>query len=864
VNSNTNSIANVCEENQTTSTEVDTGIVTVTSCTPSSCDLNCDTLQFLQSGLRLDSTHTSTLNNFSRLEMGYTVSASSNPWITHESEDTMENIAEERSTRESERKEQDCSGDGDTSVTSTPQNSALVAMELSSNNNHNTEVGGRATSSSSSRLPVSAFGTPSTVASSDDVSVDFVFDPPTFERLSWKIDDVPGTASSITTTPRPATSTALIQRIGMNSHRRSTSWDAAHGSLLQPVPVQNQWAQRFQVPSSLGAQGDTWNGSGQARVASFRTDQQPIDSNNAHYNYLQLPHADVWRQQQQRRTAEYHQYYANQMPHLQQPGQYHHTAARKPGSPTASPRNRPNVRPTPIRQAGASQLPAGSPAGPTSSPGANQPRSSSEVLKTLLRKKACLYEPDTSKAVALVSWLVGRELALEYGYFSRQQLQSGVHACVATKIDAGAITRTKVNRCMQIILNSCFHYIIPRSDGTEENGDSFREQFAESAQDDHALLATLQAPWTDVKVDKNVVLQASLAEEGAVVKKGGGWGSPQHSPRLSSSDAPASTPDVDGDDHHSKRSVLLCFNENVRSAEDAFRCHNEFIRDAANASKLQLTASEWRSFFGQDSGKPSVAHHGDSQKQDATEINRDFLGEMNDKELATFRTTWCAKRYDHDHYLCGFAHVEVDGGWLRRNPQLHQYRPEMCPDVVTVQDAITGGNRVTIHLCRLGEKCPMAHSREEIAYHPSSYKKNACTLSGSSQGCVLGDVCPNLHPQGTKHTIRVSGTDHHHGPHHPPQRHSALRPQSTHDHFARTGRQAAKAPPSGAPTLYAMPAPFSAFEKQLQMPGLQSLFRRRSSVICSYLDSPAKSCKYSNFGREGDTGMTNVAKPSRN
>ncbi|KAI2502239.1 DNA binding protein [Fragilaria crotonensis] len=312
----------------------------------------------------------------------------------------------------------------------------------------------------------------------------------------------------------------------MNSHRRSTSWDDAHGLQVQPAPVPNQWAQRFPVPTSLGGQGDAWNSSGQARVASFRTDQQPIDSNNAHYNYM--PHADVWRQQQQhqqqqRRTAEYNQYYVGHMSHLPPTGQYHPTAARRPGSPTASPRNRPNIRPIPIRQVGPSQVPAGSPAG--SSPSANQPRSSSEVLKTLLRKKACLYEPDTSKAVALVSWLVGRELALEYGYFSRQQLQSGVHACVATKIDAGAITRTKVNRCMQIILNSCFHYIIPRSDGTEENGDSFRQLFAKTAQDDRALLATLHEPWTDVTVDKNVVLHASLAEEGGVVKKGGVWGS---------------------------------------------------------------------------------------------------------------------------------------------------------------------------------------------------------------------------------------------------------------------------------------------------------------------------------------------------
>jgi hypothetical protein len=87
-------------------------------------------------------------------------------------------------------------------------------------------------------------------------------------------------------------------------------------------------------------------------------------------------------------------------------------------------------------------------------------RASTEVLKTLLRKKACLYEPDTSQAIALVTWLVGRRLALSQGYFTRQELQSGVHSCVAKKIEAGVVTRTKVNRCMVscVLCNFCLSY----------------------------------------------------------------------------------------------------------------------------------------------------------------------------------------------------------------------------------------------------------------------------------------------------------------------------------------------------------------------------------------------------------------------
>lgn len=52
-----------------------------------------------------------------------------------------------------------------------------------------------------------------------------------------------------------------------------------------------------------------------------------------------------------------------------------------------------------------------------------------------------------------------------------------------------------------------------------------------------------------------------------------------------------------GDNSAEKMMVLLCFNENVRSAEDVWRCHNEFIRDAAHAAGLTLTAEEWRIFF---------------------------------------------------------------------------------------------------------------------------------------------------------------------------------------------------------------------------------------------------------------------------
>lgn len=223
-------------------------------------------------------------------------------------------------------------------------------------------------------------------------------------------------------------------------------------------------------------------------------------------------------------------------------------------------------------------------------------RTAPDILKTLLRKKACLYEPDTSRSISLITWLVGRRMALKFGYFSRQQLQSGVHFCVSPKIDAQIITRTKVNRCMQIILNSCFHYIIPRPNGMEENGLAFRKVFKETVvlsedeeegQDEtiteRDLVRKLPKPWNDLNVSQSI--DTWLAEQEQE----------QAHDLLSSSHHHHTTETTTTESN--KRTVLLCFNENVKSSQDVYRCHDEFIRDAAHSGNLFLTADEWKQFF---------------------------------------------------------------------------------------------------------------------------------------------------------------------------------------------------------------------------------------------------------------------------
>ncbi|KAG7364437.1 hypothetical protein IV203_037639 [Nitzschia inconspicua] len=705
-------------------------------------------------------------------------------------------------------------------------------------------------------------GTPSTVStapSSDDASL----------GTDYKLDD--------SMLPN------LLHPLGM--HRRESSWGeegllpSSAGFITPPreFPNQNPWltppapSQRQQNSqqrawgSALQPRGPPQYPPQQQRIASFRHEVPWSD-----------PISTIQPQQQQAPYSHQHVVAYQQLPsqppsqQLVQPGHqqppqgsrkqsYAHQAAQHevqhtvPTPISAGPKNPRQPR------SGARQTPPANQVGGQHPPSTNS-RSASEILKTLLRKKACLYEPDTSRSVALVTWLVGRVLALEHGFFSRQQLQSGVHACVANKIESGTITRTKVNRCMQIILNSCFHYIIPRSDGTEENGDHFRALFGATVRDDSELIQYLPEPWNDLRVDPATVLEASLHDSDDKTTSSScksPSATPKSSPKLSSVNAEKS-PDRDSQDDDkddSKRAVLLCFNENVRSAEDVFRCHNEFIRDTANAAHLQLTAQEWRQFFGRETSRApylwgSVGIPTLTGESAAGPPRRpDLLGQMSKEEVSQFRSTWCTKRYEHDHDLCGFAHVEVNGGWLRRNPLIHSYKDEMCKFISTAGDKLIGPSHFFLNECAKGIHCDHAHSMEEIIYHPNRYKTKVCnSLYSQSRGCRSGDVCPNLHPPDVTKPMRKA---------------EMLRSQggrrSKHEQ-SHAGSKPSVALPRGSPVVYASPAPFSSFDQLLGMPGLQSIFRRQSSVIRAHIRSPGKArCLYSPFG--DDWGVS-VALPS--
>jgi len=218
---------------------------------------------------------------------------------------------------------------------------------------------------------------------------------------------------------------------------------------------------------------------------------------------------------------------------------------------------------------------------------------------------------------------------------------------------------------------------------------------------------------------------------------------------------------------------------------------------------------------------------------------------MNVQELSKFRTTWCCKRYDHDHSLCRFAHVDVNKGWLRRNPQTYKYSAQRCPHATIIKSPNSPLKGCHLNTCPLGLQCKYAHSQEEVDYHPSLYKSQVCETSKSSCAiCQKRDICPKSHPtlprspghspKALRHLSRTKG-GHHVGTKH-----------SSSNVTPPAGNNCA---PGSAPIIYHKPAPSSEFERTLLFPGLQSLYRRNCAMLYAHsLGQRETLQKYSNFG----------------
>lgn len=233
----------------------------------------------------------------------------------------------------------------------------------------------------------------------------------------------------------------------------------------------------------------------------------------------------------------------------------------------------------------------------------------------------------------------------------------------------------------------------------------------------------------------------------------------------------------------------------------------------------------------------------------------DTQGQMNNNELNKFRTTWCCKRYDHDHSLCRFAHIEVNKGWLRRDPSLFKYGDQICPHTTVIKSSSSALKGCHLNTCPDGVNCKYAHSEEEIEYHPRRYKSAICSATKPGQMscyCHLRDICPKSHPENPRSPTHSRSLRVNHGKR---SNDTATRGKcGQHGNMKQNGGSNATSSVDDfatipAPIIFHKPAPTSEFEKTLLFPGLQSLYRRNCAMVyADFLGKKEAMQKYSNFG----------------
>lgn len=106
----------------------------------------------------------------------------------------------------------------------------------------------------------------------------------------------------------------------------------------------------------------------------------------------------------------------------------------------------------------------------------------------------------------------------------------------------------------------------------------------------------------------------------------------------------------------------------------------------------------------------------------------------NDQMLNIFRTKPC-QRLARDGVCgwksqCQFSHSLE---WPRRQPRRYSYSPELCPSIHVVKDADGGTVRME-NKCNAGLRCPWAHSKEEVLFHPHIFKTILCDDHAKNAG----------------------------------------------------------------------------------------------------------------------------------
>ncbi|CEM04570.1 unnamed protein product [Vitrella brassicaformis CCMP3155] len=122
-------------------------------------------------------------------------------------------------------------------------------------------------------------------------------------------------------------------------------------------------------------------------------------------------------------------------------------------------------------------------------------------------------------------------------------------------------------------------------------------------------------------------------------------------------------------------------------------------------------------------------------------------GYLSVDDLIRFRTSPC--RHVRDSGTCSRPESECEYShnfyWIRRVPVYKsdrnalRYLPLPCPDIV-----LGTGHEILENKCNHGDKCPFAHSNEEIMYHPLFYKRHLCKQYQETNACSQY-FCPFVH-----------------------------------------------------------------------------------------------------------------------
>jgi len=406
-------------------------------------------------------------------------------------------------------------------------------------------------------------------------------------------------------------------------------------------------------------------------------------------------------------------------------------------------------------------------------------------------------------------------------------------------------------------LNSCFHYIIPSPDGKIETGEQFIVKFrSELIPEERPLLEELCHPWTNILnnlggISENLVTPA-LPQNPQIPPNPQN----QHHKHINKNNEVTL---CFNDNVRCSSDVMLAQNEFIRdmarSAE--IKMTEEDWRlffattDGVGSSALACSLSPQASTAGSGESFSSIASTPCSNSNSnislntlssptsaalspATSLTSLSLMEtsgssstdtgsiaassdgsnfceglnqahMNRRDLDRFRTSYCEKKYVHDHQLCAFAHDTQNNAWLRRNPYKYDYCGVMCGKVVKKDGFV-------INSCELGVRCGFCHSFEERDYHPDNYMKIPCERGHS---CQIIEICPFIHRNNSFGTYSS------------PLSTSAPSPQGGgRDLFQKIPD--AKAPPP-INTLFVGKAPETHFERNLKLPGLIEIYRHQAN-----------------------------------